>query len=171
MKKLLLVILLNTINKAYNAYDYDLAEYDLGLDLGGDYEDDSEFFEQVKRSRSENVKISKNEQVKKSRSKNVKVSKNERKKKSRSENVKISKNDGGSCNFYDFNGGFFRKAKRKDMFCEGGFCMPKEKLVLVRKRSKLDNHYRAVLMNHVISQCAPSLGVKVKNNSFSSNLI
>ena len=40
MKKLLLVILLNTIKKAYNAYD--LAEYDLGLDLGGDYEDDGQ---------------------------------------------------------------------------------------------------------------------------------
>ena len=130
MKKLLLVIFLNTINKAFN--DNDLAEYDLGLDLGGDYEDDEEFFEQAKKSRTENVKK--------------------------------SEKNGGSFYLYDYNSGFFGKAKRKDMYCEGSFCMQKEKLVLEQMLDK-DNEYRKVQNEEMISQCAPSLGVKVIHNS------
>ena len=71
---------------------------------------------------------------------------------------------GGSCYLYYFKSGLFREAKRKDLFCEGSFCMQKEKLVLEQMLDK-DNEYRKVQNEEMISQCAPSLGVKVIHNS------
>ena len=72
--------------------------------------------------------------------------------------------NGGSCYLYFFKSGLFREAKRKDLFCEGSFCMQKEKLVLEQKLDK-DNEYRNVQNEEMISQCAPSLGVKVIHSS------
>ena len=69
--------------------------------------------------------------------------------------------DGGSCYFYDLNRGSFLKAKKKDLFCKEGFCMKKEKIIRAKNGSKII--YRKVQNRLVISQCAPSLGVKVSN--------
>ena len=81
--------------------------------------------------------------------------------------LSLNLKDGRSCYFYDFNRDSFLKAKRKDLFCEGSFCMKKEKLIRAKKGS--NNYiYRKVQNQLMISQCAPSLGVKVVINLVSS---
>ena len=78
--------------------------------------------------------------------------------------VENVKHNGKSFYLYDFNSGLFGKAKRKDMYCEGSFCMQRKKFVLVeQKDSKLAYEYRNVSTRYVISQCAPSLKAKVKH--------
>ena len=73
----------------------------------------------------------------------------------------------GRSGYYDFNRDSFLKAKRKDLFCEESFCMKKEKLIRAKKGS--NNYiYRKVQNQLMISQCAPSLGVKVLKNLVSS---
>ena len=62
---------------------------------------------------------------------------------------------------YDSYSGSFEKVKRNEMFCKRNFCMRKK--TIVRIQTKSESNIKQVLNKDVISQCAPSLDVKVKH--------
>ena len=62
---------------------------------------------------------------------------------------------------YDSNSGSFEKVKRNEMFCKRNFCMRKK--TIVRIQTKSESNIKQVSNKDVISQCAPSLDVKVKH--------